>query len=118
MLHWVGDLSLPSFHPIFPLLFVTIEPLIIVFYYYDEGYNVFLTIEFFLHIDVMMVESTIIFLEQDTQGSLGVNTFLNSFDHWLLDSKYNFTHITGDNTVPLKDWFELWHRKKTNNITN
>ena len=59
------DLSLPSFHPIFPLLFVTIEPLIIVYYYdeeynvfviiepliivyyYDEEYNVFVTIEFF-----------------------------------------------------------------------
>ena len=42
------DLSLPSFHPIFPLLFVTIEPLIIV-YYYDEEYNIFVTIEFFPH---------------------------------------------------------------------
>ena len=35
------------------------EPLIIVYYYYDEGYNVFVTIEFFPHIDVMMTESTI-----------------------------------------------------------
>ena len=57
------------------------EPLIIVYYYYDEGYNVFVTFEFFPHIDVMMVESTIISLDQDTQGPLGVNTFLNSFDH-------------------------------------
>ena len=57
------------------------EPLIIVYYYYNEGYNVFVTIEFFPHIDVMMVESTIISLDQDTQGPLGVNTFLNSFDH-------------------------------------
>ena len=57
------------------------EPLIIVYYYYDEGYNVFVTFEFFPHIDVMMVESTIISLDQDTQGPLGVNIFLNSFDH-------------------------------------
>ena len=43
------------------------EPLIIVYYYYyDEGYNVFVTFEFFRHIDVMMVESTIISLDQDT----------------------------------------------------
>ena len=29
------DLSLPSFHSIFPILFVTMEPLILVYYYYD-----------------------------------------------------------------------------------
>ena len=57
------------------------EPSIIVFYYYDEGYNVFLTIEFFPHIDVMMAESTIISLDQDIQGPPGVNTFLNLFNH-------------------------------------
>ena len=117
MLHWAEDLSLLSFHPIFPLLFVTMKPLIIV-YYYDEWYNVFVTIEFFPHIDIMMAESTINSPDQDTQGPPGVNTFLNLFNHWLLDSKYNFTPTAGDNTVPLEDWFELWHRKKTNNITN
>ena len=42
------------------------EPLIIVYYYYDEGYNVIVTIEFFPHIDVMMAESTINSLDQDT----------------------------------------------------
>ena len=57
------------------------EPLIIVYYYYDEGYNVFVTIEFFPHIDVMMAKSTINSLNQDTQGPLGVNTFLNLFYH-------------------------------------
>ena len=56
------------------------KPLIIV-YYYDEGYNVFVTIEFFPHIDIMMTESTINFPDQDTQGPLGVNTFLNLFNH-------------------------------------
>ena len=94
------------------------EPLIFIFYFTVEGYNVYVTIEFFPHIDVMMAESTINSPNQDTQGLPGVNTFLNLFNHWLLDSKYNFTPTAGDNTVPLKDWFELWRRKKTNNITN
>ena len=57
------------------------EPLIIVYYYYDEGHNVFVTIEFFPHIDVMMAESTINSPDQDTQGPPGVNTFLNLFNH-------------------------------------
>ena len=57
------------------------KPSIIVYYYYDEGYNVFATIEFFPHIDIMMTESTINFPDQDTQGPLGVNTFLNLFNH-------------------------------------
>ena len=52
------------------------EPLIIVFYYYYyEGYNIFVTIEFFPYIDVMMVKSTIISPDQDTQGPLGVNLY-------------------------------------------
>ena len=57
------------------------EPLIIVYYYYDKGYNVIVTIEFFPHIDVMMAESTINSHNQDTQGPLRVNTFLNLFNH-------------------------------------
>ena len=57
------------------------EPLIIVYYYYDEGYNVFVTTEFFSHIDVMMAESTINSPDQDTQGPSGVKTFLNLFNH-------------------------------------
>ena len=56
------------------------ESLIIV-YYYDEEYNVFVTIEFFPHIDVMMAESTINSPDQDTQGPPGLNTFLNLFNH-------------------------------------
>ena len=81
MLHWAGDLSFPSFHLIFPLLFVTMEPLIIVYYYYDKRYNVFVTIEFFPHIDIMITESTINSPNQDTQRPSGVNTFLNLFNH-------------------------------------
>ena len=57
------------------------EPLILVYYYYDEGYNVFVIIEFFLHIDVMMAESTINSPNQNTQGPPRVNTFLNLFNH-------------------------------------
>ena len=56
------------------------EPLIIVYYYYDEGHNVFVIIKFFPHIDVMMTESTK-FPNQDTQGPPGVNSFLNLFNH-------------------------------------
>ena len=57
------------------------EPLIIVYYYYDEGHNIFVTIEFFPYIDVIMTESTINSPDQDTQGPPGVNTFLNLFNH-------------------------------------
>ena len=57
------------------------EPLIFIFYFTVEGYNVYVTIEFFPHIDVMMAESTINSLDQDRQGPLGLNTFLNLFDH-------------------------------------
>ena len=57
------------------------EPLILFHYYYDEGYNVFVTIKFFLRINVMMTKSTINSPNQDTQGLLGVNTFLNLFNH-------------------------------------
>ena len=57
------------------------EPLIIIYYYYDEGYNVFVIIEFFPHIDVMITESTINSPNQDTQRPPGVNTFLNLFNH-------------------------------------
>ena len=57
------------------------EPLILVYYYYDEGYNVFVIIEFFLYIDVMMAESTINSPNQDRQGPPRVNTFLNLFNH-------------------------------------
>ena len=58
------------------------ESLIIVYYYYyDKGYNVFVTIEIFPHINIMMVEITINSLDQDTQGLPRVNTFLNLFNH-------------------------------------
>ena len=78
------------------------KPLRVV-YYYDEEYNVFVTIELFPYIDITMAKSTINSLDQGTQGPLGLNTFLNLFNHQLLDSKYNFTLTVGDNTIPLED---------------
>ena len=62
----------------FPL---PMEPLIFTFYFMVEGYNVYVTIELFPHIDVMMAESTMNSPDQDMQGLLGVNTFLNLFNH-------------------------------------
>ena len=57
------------------------KPLIFTFYFTVERYNVFVTIELFPYIDVMMAKSTINFLDQDTQGPPGVNIFLNLFNH-------------------------------------
>ena len=45
--------------PINPLFFLPMEPLIFTFYFTVEGYDAFVTIEFFPHINVTMVESTI-----------------------------------------------------------
>ena len=49
------DLSLPSFHPIFPLLFVTMKSLILIYYYYDEGHNVLKTTEVLPHVDLIII---------------------------------------------------------------
>ena len=45
--------------PINPPFFLPMEPLIFTFYFTVEGYNVFVMIELFPHIDVMMAESII-----------------------------------------------------------
>ena len=66
--------------PINPFL-LPMEPLIFTFYFTLEGYNVYVTIELFPHIDVMMAESTMNSPYQDMQGLSGVNTFLNLFNH-------------------------------------
>ena len=62
----------------FPL---SMEPLIFTFYFTVEGYNVYVTIELFPHIDVMMAKSTMNFPDQDMKGPPRVNTFLNLFNH-------------------------------------
>ena len=57
------------------------EPLIFTFCFTVGGYNVFVTIELFYHIDVMMAESTINSPDRDIQGPPRVNHFLNLFNH-------------------------------------
>ena len=66
--------------PINPFL-LPMEPLIFTFCFTIEGYNVFVTMEFFPHIDVMMAKSTINSPVQDTQEPPKVNTFLNLFNN-------------------------------------
>ena len=46
-----------------------------------EGYNVYVTIKLFPHIDVIMAESTMNSPKQDMQGPPKVNIFLNLFNH-------------------------------------
>ena len=60
------------------------EPLIFTFYFTVEGYNVYVTIKLFPHINVMMVESTMNSLDRDIQEPLRVNTFPTYLiiDHW------------------------------------
>ena len=62
----------------FPL---PMEPLIFTFYFMVKGYNVYVTIELFPHIDVMMAKSTMNSPDRDMQGPPEVNTFLNLFNH-------------------------------------
>ena len=66
--------------PINPFL-LPMEPLIFTFCFTIEGYNVFVTMELFPHIDVMMAESTVNPPDQDTQGLPKLNTFLNLFNN-------------------------------------
>ena len=62
-------------------LSLPMEPLIFTFYFTVEEYNVYVTIELFPHIDVMMAESTMNSSDRDMQGPLGVNTFLKLFNY-------------------------------------
>jgi len=57
------------------------EPLIFTFYFTVEGYNVYVTIKLFAHIDVMMAESTMNSPDRDMQRPPVVNTYLNLFNH-------------------------------------
>ena len=52
------DLFLPSFHPIFHILFVTMKPLILVYYYYDEDHNVLDTMKVFPYVDLIIIRKT------------------------------------------------------------
>ena len=57
-----------------PFLF-TMEPLVFTFCFSIKGYNVFVIMEFFPQIDVVVAESTLDPFDQDTQELLEVNTF-------------------------------------------
>ena len=59
----------------------SMDPLIFTFYFTLKGYNVYVTIERFPHIDVMMAESIMNSPDRDMQGPLGINTFLNLYNH-------------------------------------
>ena len=60
------DLSFPSFHPIFPILFVTMKPLILFYYYYDEGHNVLDTMEIFPYVDLIIIRKIYDFYHVNT----------------------------------------------------
>ena len=108
LLHWAGiSLSLHT-TPINPFL-LTMEPLIFTFCFTIKGYNVFITMKFFPHINVMIAESTINPPDQDTQRLPEVNIFLNLFNNWLLDFKCNFT-------LPLENLFFLYYQNRTTNV--
>lgn len=66
-------------------LSLPMEPLIFTFYLRVEGYNLYVTIELFPYINVMMAKSTINSPNRHMQGPPGINTFLNLFNHRLLD---------------------------------
>ena len=55
-------------------LSLPMEPLIFTIYFTVEGYNVYVTIELFPHIDVIMVESIMNSPDRDIQRPLEVNT--------------------------------------------
>ena len=57
------------------------EPLVLTFCFSIKGYNVFVIMKIFPHIDVVVVESTLDPFDQDTQGLPKVNIFLNLFNN-------------------------------------
>ena len=60
---------------------LTIEPLIFIFCFSIKVYNMFVTMEFFPYIDVVVAENTLDPFDQDTQELPEVNTFLNLFNN-------------------------------------
>ena len=64
--------SPPSFHHIFPFLLVIMKPLILIYCYYDECYNVLDTMEVFPYVDVIIIRKTYDFYH--------VNVLINLLD--------------------------------------
>ena len=61
---------IPSY--LFPLLFVIMKPLILIYYYYDESHNDLDTVEVFPYVDLIIIRKTYDFYH--------VNTFINLSD--------------------------------------
>ena len=79
--------------------------------------------KFFPHIDVMMAESIINSPDRDTQGPLGVNTFLNLFKSLTTRLKCNSTPTVGEfifldcviSPLLLENLFFLHYQNRTTN---
>ena len=68
----MDTLSLPLFHPNFPLLLVIMKPLILVYCYHNEGHNVLDNMEVFPQVDLIIMKKIYDFYY--------VNTFIDLSD--------------------------------------
>ena len=73
LLRKLGSISLPSSHTKFFSLFVIMEPIIFIYSFTIEGYDVTITIEFFPHI-VVLEDSSPKLVDDKFES---VETFLN-----------------------------------------
>ena len=98
-------------------LSLPMEPLIFTFYFTVEGCSVYVTIELFPHIDVMMAESIMNSSNRDMQGPPGVNTFLKLFNYWPLDClNLFFSGLSVILPLLLEILFHLNYQTRTTNI--
>ena len=67
----LGSFSLPSSHTKFSPLFVIMEPMIFIYSFTIDGYDVTVTIEFFLHIVVL--EDSSLELTNDESESVDIS---------------------------------------------
>ena len=67
----LGSLSLPSSHTKFSPLFVIMEPMIFIYSFTIDGYDVTVTIEFFPHIVVL--EDSSLELTNDESESVNIS---------------------------------------------
>ena len=74
LLRWLESLTLPSSHIKLSPLLAIMDPIVFVYSFSIEGYNVIITIEFFLH--VLLLED--FFSLEPMDDDFGyVDTFLN-----------------------------------------
>ena len=76
---------------IFPLLLVIMKPLIFVYCYYNEGYNVLDIMEFFPHVDLIIIRKiydfyhVVIFINLSDVTTEGLSySLLDNFPHVLV----------------------------------